>query len=235
MPILLSWTVPQTTPGPVVAAMHLVPIENPDRPQPPPAAPSFDMQPVRPRIVPPVLEFVAPRPVEQPPDPAGDSGTAGACNTVDRVSRALLSDASMSSLLEATPAETRSVSEAMIVWNREWTSAAGIPGGALARARRIIQSTLLGISPPCLAAEVLGPRLVLLPSRGGNMVLVIGSGSWAWGSLLEDASQKPQPHFFAQPETGGDPAPYPFRQQADQRGRIDPQRLETVDTTGERS
>jgi hypothetical protein len=226
--VSLSWQPAQAPPRSIVAPMLVIAMDRPDQPEPDIAAPVFDLQPVRPALVLPEVEVAQPAPAA-----AGEAGTSGMCDIVGRVSRALHADATVSRMLDAAPAEARSVSEAIILWNRNWTAIADPASGALGRARLIIEATLAELTPPCLHAEVSGPRLLLLPSRHGTTVLVIGSGSWAWGRLLDDAPLRPLPGFFAERETRGDPAPYRSRQQADHRSRIDPQRPETVDMMGE--
>lgn len=84
--------------------------------------------------------------------------------------------------------ETRSIAEAIIIWNAGWSAAAASMDSPLAPARSALEQTLIGISDGCLDEQVAGPRLVPIPAgSNGTMFLVIGSGLWRWRDLTRDA------------------------------------------------
>jgi hypothetical protein len=90
----------------------------------------------------------------------------------------------LADLLVSAPVETRSVAEAIVIWNRQWAPVTDPAQGSLGRVRRLIEAALAGVPPSCLQTQLLGPRLIMLPTASGTTVLAIGSGNWEWAHLL---------------------------------------------------
>jgi hypothetical protein len=109
---------------------------------------------------------------------------AGTCSSLDAVASGLLADpAALASILSA-PRETRSVADAIVVWNAHWSEAAIAEGSPLQPIRVSVQRTLGLVEQSCLEEPIVGPRLVPIPIGERTTFLVFGSGSWSWRELL---------------------------------------------------
>ncbi|MDQ3479549.1 MAG: hypothetical protein M3438_10420 [Pseudomonadota bacterium] len=129
-------------------------------------------------------------------NPNGAAASASACPTLEVVSKALLSDPLTVAAVRQAPPETRSIAEAIVIWNSGWSPATATIGAPLERVRVNVSQSLESIDEACLDEPVAGPRLVPIPAGEGTMFLVFGSGSWTWRQLILD----PQPMMLAGPE-----------------------------------
>ncbi|MGI8931852.1 MAG: hypothetical protein ACR2FK_05680 [Sphingomicrobium sp.] len=116
------------------------------------------------------------------------TGTTGGCNTLDLVSKALVADPAALTAVHNAPAETRSISEAVVLWNAGWSPAAFATEAPLGPARAVVEQSLSSVADGCLDEPIVGPRLVPIPAGEQRTIfLVFGSGVWSWRQLmLED-------------------------------------------------
>ncbi|MDQ3078275.1 MAG: hypothetical protein M3Q83_05470 [Pseudomonadota bacterium] len=151
------------------------------------AAPAPPAAPVPPKSLSKLLEELRPPPTPAPPNEVNASGTpATGCTTLDGVAQALLANpVAVSSVLNAPP-ETRSIAEAIVIWNAGWSEAATTVDAPLAPVRESVRHTLADVDEACLDEQLAGPRLVPIPAGDGTMFLVFGSGRWSWRQLLTD-------------------------------------------------
>lgn len=148
------------------------------RPPPPPKLPSKVIDEIK-RLTVQALEFE--------PDSSALAVASGQCATLDVVSKAIVGDPTVVAAVVQAPLETRSIAEAIVLWNAGWSDAASTPGSPLSPARTIVEQSLILVDDGCLDEQIAGPRLVPVPVPGSQstMFLVFGSGTWTWRQLLE--------------------------------------------------
>lgn len=118
------------------------------------------------------------------PDSITLAAAFGGCAPLEIVTKALVADpAAMNSVINAPP-ETRSIAEAVVIWNAGWSDAADSPDAPLGPARSVVELSLESIEDGCLDAPIAGPRLVPIPDGERTMFLVFGSGAWTWRELV---------------------------------------------------
>lgn len=154
---------------------------------------SLTPQPAQGKPPPPVLpsKIADPKPVvttdsfsaELDPTPLGASG---GCAIFDLVSKSLTAEPAVAAAMQTTPRESRSIADAVVIWNAGWSSTANAPGDPLGPARASIEQSLRSAPDNCLDEPVAGPRLVPIPEGERTMFLAIGSGNWTWRQLLAD-------------------------------------------------
>lgn len=148
-------------------------------PPPPPTLPSRVADTNRPLSeTPPTIES----------DPNSTASPGGGCATLDSVSKALLVDPSALTAILAAPPETRSVADAIVLWNEGWSAAAPEVDGPLSPVRAAVKAVLEKVDRGCLGEEIVGPRLIPIPAGERTTFIVIGSGKWSWSALLLEQS-----------------------------------------------
>jgi hypothetical protein len=113
------------------------------------------------------------------------------CSPVDVVTAQLVSDPLVLPAIARVPREDRSISEAIVMWNSDW-SPATIEGEApLADVRLRVLLALSDLPTDCLAMPVVGPRLVPITGKEGTTFLAFGSGEWSWQLLVDNPDDTP--------------------------------------------
>ena len=171
------------TPAKPLAAMTMVAI-TPERATgrpPPPALPSRIAEPRR------VFRDIM---FSDQPD-ASASGAAGDCAALPLITQALVADPAALAAMLTAPPETRSISDAVVLWNAGWAAAASTPDSPLAPARAVVERSLRALPDACLDEPVAGPRLVPVANGDRTMFIAIGSGNWSWRQLIEDPAILP--------------------------------------------
>ena len=130
----------------------------------------------------PLVEFSIPSDVESD----APAGASGPCSTAGAVLDALLVDPDALAAIRNAPPETRSIAQAVVIWNEGWSPAAVALDAPLGLVRDTIERTLAAVAGGCLDEPIAGPRLLPIPdgTGEGTMFLVIGSGSWRWRHLV---------------------------------------------------
>ncbi len=114
------------------------------------------------------------------------------CSPIDVVTRQLTSDPTVPAEIDMVPRADRSISEAIVVWNAQWSNTAIADDGPLRNVRDRIESTLAELPLECLETPVAGPRLIPIVIDGSTTFLAFGSGQWTWQQLIE---RQPDPLF----------------------------------------
>ena len=113
-------------------------------------------------------------------------GASGGCAVFDLVSKSLTAQPAVAAALLTTPPESRSIADAVVIWNAGWSNIATLPTDPLGPARASIEQSLRAVPDNCLDEPVAGPRLVPIPEGDRTMFLAIGSGNWTWRQLLAE-------------------------------------------------
>ncbi len=147
------------------------------RPPPPPILPS--------KLVDEIRKLTADA-LSMDPDSAAVAATSGQCATLDILRKALVADHLAVAAVIQAPPETRSIAEAIVMWNAGWSSAASAPESPLGPARTVVEQSLVSVEDGCLDEPIVGPRLVPIgvPNSQSTMFLVFGSGHWTWRELV---------------------------------------------------
>lgn len=120
-------------------------------------------------------------------DPEGE-----VCSPIDVVTTQLTSDPAVPAEIDMVPRTDRSISEAIVIWNAEWSSSAIADDAPLRNVRDRIENTLAELPLECLETPVAGPRLIPIMIDGSTTFLAFGSGEWTWQQLIES---QPEPLF----------------------------------------
>lgn len=120
-------------------------------------------------------------------DPEGE-----VCSPIDAVTTQLKNDPTVPAEINMVPRADRSISEAIVVWNAEWSNTAIAEDAPLWNVRDRIESTLAELPLECLETPVAGPRLIPIVIDGSTTFLAFGSGQWTWQQLIEP---QPDPLF----------------------------------------
>lgn len=118
------------------------------------------------------------------PTPAGSSGDV--CGLGQVLRGRLSADPEALAGLSRLPRRSRSVANAVMLWDGRWVERPGT-AEALAPVRRALIDTVRSASPTCMQAENRGPVFLVVEGAGEPLLLTVGSGVWRWSSLLEGA------------------------------------------------
>lgn len=135
---------------------------------------------------------------QDPPSTTGAPG-AEACPTLDAITKALIADRAAVDQVLAAPPETRSIADAIIVWNSDWSAATTTVDAPLGEVRAAVLQSLGETADHCLDEPIAGPRLIPIPAGSGTVFLVFGSGNWRWRQLLTNPGQSPEVLDTTQP------------------------------------
>ncbi|MDQ3144411.1 MAG: hypothetical protein M3Q57_05970 [Pseudomonadota bacterium] len=177
-------------------AISLIALDT-DEPEPPaqPPPPRLPSKRVE-EVVPPTEPSVAFDPLSQSTTAAAGS----ACAPLDAIANALLIDPAAMTAVSTAPRETRSISDAIVIWNAGWSPAAARSEDPLGPVRQMVERTLAVLPPECLEPVVTGPRLMPVAVGERTRLLVFGSGEWAWKQLLAGSPLNESPATPAQPD-----------------------------------
>lgn len=113
----------------------------------------------------------------------------GGCDLTAQVQDALRHSAAILHQLPTIPAASRSIANAIVLWNAGWIAPQAGPAQApLVAIRQAIEQLVATSSVACRTQQQTGPRLIYLPDdTGKTTVLAVGSGQWTWADLSADA------------------------------------------------
>jgi hypothetical protein len=161
-----------------VVSLSAAPAAPVPRPIPPPIMPAKIRE---------LVEEVAAEQVSQETGEAAVGTPGPGCTTLELVRNAILADpAAVQSVLNAPP-ETRSIAEAVVLWNAGWSDSAGSPESPLMPTRTAVEKSLGSVEQHCLDETIAGPRLVPIPAGTGTMFVVFGSDTWTWRDVIEES------------------------------------------------
>ena len=125
----------------------------------------------------------------------------GGCALASMIGHSIEADSAGMTALDALPADIRSTTDAVMLWNGVWTTTALTSDvDPLMPLKRIVAQALQTAPAECLDAPNIGPRFIPVADRGRTTMLVIGSGEWKWASLIE---ADPIPAVTAPANPGG--------------------------------
>lgn len=172
----------------------------PPPPMPIPSAVPVEVPPVSPvaPIAPIEDAMLTPR-FDAEPDPAVTGDVAGlaagpgsgsaiggaACPVAESLRAVFEGDARMRGALMRIPRASRSVAEAIMLWDGRWIAPGRVGGaGTVDALRSAIAAALDRAAPECRTAAMAGPVLVPVTDGTRTVVLAFGSGAWRWADLL---------------------------------------------------
>ena len=128
--------------------------------------------------------------------PVGGTGIGQGCAMGDKIMAAITSDPLAMQALADLPAETRSEADAVMLWNGDWLGS-DVPdpaspfaqffpaqAGPVDVLKSVVIEAVAASTPECQMATTAGPQLIPIGEADRTTMLVIGSGIWAWASLL---------------------------------------------------
>lgn len=120
------------------------------------------------------------------------------CPLAGTLRDALQRDAAVQASLARIPQRSRSVANAVMLWDGQWIDASRVGGAAtIALVQGVIALNLLNASEACRTQVISGPVFLPVESRSGALVLALGSGEWRWADLLAETppsgSEVPSP------------------------------------------
>ena len=118
------------------------------------------------------------------PSPASPAAGDRSCRILDALQTKLRSSAEVHLAVSAIPRQSRSVANAILLWNGEWIEPASVGGAAsLAAIELQVDDVVAHASPECRQELQSGPRLLTLGDANDTLVLAFGSGRWRWEDL----------------------------------------------------
>lgn len=128
-----------------------------------------------PRLLPPapVLAAVA---VDIPMPVLDIETSTDDCALMEAITAALTQDREVGAALA-----TQHDATALMVWDGSWSTD---QTPAIAPIRRVVVDQLRRSSMLCRSAELIGPRLFMVPDGTKTVAVAIGSGAWSWRQLL---------------------------------------------------
>lgn len=126
--------------------------------------------------------------------PAQPGSTGGGCGIEDAIKARMIAEPAIQSALAAVPRDSRSVANAIQLWDGAWIPALAPEGElALVAVRAAIAEVIAEAPTRCRDQDILGPRFLIVAEPGGSTtVLVLGSGLWRWSDLVPT----PKPALF---------------------------------------
>lgn len=137
--------------------------------------------------------------------PVGGTGTGQGCAMGAKVMAAIIADPLAMQALAELPTEARSDADAVMLWNGDWLGADvpaapsffaifdPKPSGPVEVLKAVVVKTVTESSPECQMVTLTGPQLIPIPEQDRTTMLVIGSGVWAWASLLAPPPELTEP------------------------------------------
>lgn len=137
---------------------------------------------------------------DREPDPAVTGDAAGAisagipglppgidCPVAGILVQALEGDLAVRTALARIPQSSRSVANAVLLWDGRWADPGRVGGTAtIETVRQALAHGLANASWECREQVILGPVFLPVSNGSGTLVLALGSGAWRWRDLLSD-------------------------------------------------
>lgn len=187
--LVLARRVPDARP--VQATLQLLSLRNtPGAPAKPAAARSVTPAPPKPTPAPVTLPTPPPPPViglAAGGEVVGASvGVDGGCAMPTAIAKAIEGNPAAIAALQALPPEVRSKADAVMIWDTDWLRAPASDGSdGLLPVRQVIEQVFAASAPQCIEVPVTGPQFIPVTVSDRTVMLVVGSGNWAWKNLLD--------------------------------------------------
>lgn len=172
--------------APTEAVVRLPSITVNEIAEPTPVAPVIEPKLVRltPPVEEPRIEIAGEAPPVAPLVLAATASGSG-CAVSDTVQARLRASPEVQVALDQMPRASRSVADAVLLWNGRWIEADQVGGpAAIDPIRAVVADVVRAVPADCRSAQVTGPRFVFVPSATGARILTFGSGNWTWAQLL---------------------------------------------------
>lgn len=111
-----------------------------------------------------------------------DAAPGSPCDLASAFARDLNGSPAARAALEAVPPATRSVANAIMLWDGGWGPDAD--GGGRGLLRQILIREIQASRSDCRDERHQGPVLFLAAAEGGAVSVVVGSGVWRWSDLV---------------------------------------------------
>lgn len=134
---------------------------------------------------PPERRVIAAPSVSTMPEASVTEASSSGCSTLEEVSKAIVADPAAVAAVVQAPTDTRSVADAIVIWNAGWSEPTEAVDGPLEPVRRVVVQNLSGLDEQCLDEPIVGPRFIPVPQGDRTLFLVFGSGAWNWKQLVE--------------------------------------------------
>lgn len=119
-------------------------------------------------------------------DLTSSAAPTGRCATLEQVANGLLADPLALGAILRAPPETRSIADAIVIWNAGWSESASAVDSSLGAVRAATEQSLRALDDKCLDEPVAGPRFIPVTAGARTMLIVIGSGIWRWRDLIAE-------------------------------------------------
>jgi len=115
---------------------------------------------------------------------ANANGADAGCGLAESVRDALEQSVEARSALARIPRSSRSVANALMIWDGEWIAAERLGGlAALSSVRKAIAGVVDRASADCGSRAETGPVFLIVRHASETIVLALGSGAWRWSDL----------------------------------------------------
>lgn len=108
------------------------------------------------------------------------------CKIAEWLTGALRNNAEIEMAVALVPRGSRSVANALMLWNGVWVQPVGTAQEGVASLKYAIVAGVRSAPPACLEQTVRGPLLIPVGAEQDTLMLAIGSGEWRWADLLEE-------------------------------------------------
>lgn len=125
---------------------------------------------------------------------AGPDAAGTGCPLVASLREALERDARAQAALSLIPRASRSVANAVMLWDGQWIAPTRVGGRATTdTVRASLARIMANASETCRTQVNLGPVFVPVTNDRGTIVLAFGSGAWRWVDVLQGPVQTKRP------------------------------------------
>ena len=122
---------------------------------------------------------------------AGAGATTKTCQIFELLEAALQTSEQVRKALSLIPARSKSVANAVLLWDGHWVDANIVGGAAALNPIQDAVAQSISVSPmSCQEELVRGPRIVVVGDARDATVLAFGSGEWRWADVLPATPQQ---------------------------------------------
>lgn len=119
---------------------------------------------------------------------AAAAANGQACQLTSWLQAALEKDPQVQGALALIPRPTRSVANAVMIWDGGWVTPPHAASGGVGVLRMALLSGIKSAPAACQAQPIRGAELMTLTNGADTTVLAIGAGEWRWSDLVATAN-----------------------------------------------